>query len=232
MKIINNSTLSLVFAVCLSTQTSGLFAGELSWSGDLTLVSTYVWRGVQQFEGTAVQGTISGRLGQVNAGIWYSNVCFGNGMVMETDPFVSISLPLGKFNTSLGLTAYTYDFKNYNDTASVEFEVYATFATGPFGLALSYVPGQNSMDAYALNSTYWLQFSAAQSWKELNLSAQVEYGNYSSRFVDISRQTAVGDLVLSVTRAFSENLAVGWNVFIPFDPDMKTLYWIKLSYTF
>jgi len=230
--MLRKTSLFLMFAICLSTQTSAVFAGDLSWTGDVTLVSTYVWRGVQQFEGTAAQGTITGTLGKVNAGFWYSNVCFGNGMIMETDPFVSVSLPLGKLSTSLGLTAYTYDFKNYNDTASVEFEAFATLGAGPFGLSLFYVPGQNSMDAYSLNSCYWLQFSAAKFWKELNLSAQVEYGTYSSRFVDASRTSAVSDLVLSANKTYNDHLAVGWNAVLPFDSDMKALYWLKISYTF
>ncbi len=225
-------SLSLMFAICLSAQTSTLFAGELSWSGDVSLVSTYVWRGVQQFEGTAAQGSVTGTLGKVNAGLWYSNVVFGNGMVMETDPFVSVFLPIGKLSTSLGLTVYTYDFNNYNDTAGVEFEAFATLSTGPFGLSLFYVPGQSSMDAYSLSSCYWLQFSAAKSWKELNLSAQMEYGTYSSRFVDASRTTALGNLVLSANKVFYDHFTVGWNAVLPFYSDMKALYWLKISYIF
>jgi uncharacterized protein (TIGR02001 family) len=203
MKKLSKSILTLMFAGCFLFQSRALVAGELSWSGDVTLVSTYIWRGVQQFEGTAAQGTITGSFGKVNAGLWYSSVCFGNGMVMETDPFVSLSLPLSKLNTSFGLTASAYDFKDYNDTANVEFEVFATILAGPFGLAFFCVPNQGSMDAYALSSTYWLQFSAAKSWKDLNLSAQAEYGNYSSRFVNANRTAPVGDLVLSANQRFS-----------------------------
>jgi uncharacterized protein (TIGR02001 family) len=232
MKILSKSILTLMFAGCFLVQSRALVAGELSWSGDVTLVSTYVWRGVQQFEGTAAQGTITGSFGKVNAGLWYSSIGFGNGMVMETDPFVSLSLPLDKLNTSFGLTAYAYDFKDYNDAANVEFEIFATIGAGPFGLALFCVPNQGSMEAYVLSSTYWLQFSAAKSWKDLNLSAQVEYGNYSSRFVNASRTTPVGDLVFSANKAFSEKLSVGLNALLPLDSDMKTLYWLKITYLF
>jgi hypothetical protein len=105
-------SLSLMFAICLSAQTSTLFAGE-SYHGQGTLVwSRHMYGVVCNNSRVRRSGSVTGTLGKVNAGLWYSNVVFGNGMVMEIDPFVSVFLPIGKLSTSLGLTVYTYDFNN------------------------------------------------------------------------------------------------------------------------
>ena len=61
--------LLILLSLTLSAQ-----AAELSFSGDATLVSTYVWRGVTQFNGAAMQGTGEIGYGILAVGYWISTM--------------------------------------------------------------------------------------------------------------------------------------------------------------
>jgi len=93
--------LALIFAI-------GGSAAELSFSGDASLVSTYVWRGVTQFNGAAMQGTAEFGYGALAVGYWISTM--SGPAAVETDPYIGLTLPTGPIESSVGATVYSYDF--------------------------------------------------------------------------------------------------------------------------
>ena len=109
----------------------GTTFAQLEFSGDVTLVSTYIWRGIKQYNGPALQGTAGAGCGSLSFGLWYSSVNFGDDTEVETDPFIEIALPTGSISTSIGATVYSYDFfETFNDKADYEYEVFGKIGFG------------------------------------------------------------------------------------------------------
>ena len=129
--------LIMILALTMTIQ-----AAELGFSGDATLVSTYVWRGITQFNGAAMQGTAEFSYGALAVGYWISTM--QGGVAVETDPYVGVSLPTGPVETSIGATIYSYHF-----FARQEYTVYEVFASagyGPVRASFYYTPKQNEVD--------------------------------------------------------------------------------------
>lgn len=108
------------------------------------MVSTNFWRGIRQFEGNALQGTVSGNWKCLSFGVWYSGVLFGDGTLMETDPFVNLSFKKGFLSGGVGMTYYSYDFNKWNDYADHEIELAVQAGFSLFDIAFYTVPKQAS----------------------------------------------------------------------------------------
>lgn len=204
-------------------------AQGLVLSGDVSVVSTYVWRGVRQFNGSAVQGTVGGAYGALAFGVWASNVNFGDDTLIETDPFVEIALPTGDLSSSLGLVYYAYDFTSYNDQADGEIELYGTLGYGPAGLGLFYVPSQGSTEEDVSDSFYWITTAVAFPVGDSELSVGYEFGTYSSRFLPEPTEDAMGVFVLGWTKPITESVSASWNYVIPSTSQIDNSLWIGLS---
>ena len=208
--------LCLLFVVLLA---GSLAAAE--FSGDVTGVSTYVWRGVKQFNGVAMQGTASLTTGPVTVGLWTSTM--GGPVEVETDPFVEIGLPTGDLSTAIGATLYSYDF--FAESEYNVYEMYGGLGYGPVGVTLFYTPEQENMD----ESVYWLEFSGGTALLGADVSATLGYGTYSS-----STDGAVTTLLLSAGKSITDNIAVSWNYSIGLsdDDNLENIFFLASSYSF
>ncbi len=209
--------------------TAFVMAGEFSVSGDFTLVSTYFWRGVRQFEGTALQGTVSGNWKCLSLGVWYSSVSFGDETVMETDPFVNFTFNKGAFSGGIGMTCYSYDFNTWNGYADYEIELAVHAGFSPFDIALYTVPKQASTKGDLERSNSWIELSSSVNLLELDWGVVFGYGTYSSRYLEIPKKEAIGNLTFSVDKAVNDQLTVGWHYEIPFNTDLENSLWIDCS---
>ena len=206
---------------------------EVKFSGDVTGVSAYVWRGIKQFDGFAFQGTAGASYKSLSFGVWYSSVNFGpDTPFMETDPFIELSLPTGILSSSIGLTAYSYDFKTYNDQADYEYELFGKVGLGASGLAFYYVPGQKSTQADLQQSAYWIVASTGASARGIDWGLLYEFGTYSSRFLATPIKGAVGEFIVSASKTLGNALTVGWSYSIPTSSQLDNNLYVSVGFSF
>lgn len=201
-------------------------AAELGFSGDATLVSTYVWRGINQFNGAAMQGTAELSYGALAVGYWISTM--QGGVAVETDPYVGVSLPTGPVETSIGATIYSYDF-----FARQEYTVYEIFASagyGPVSASFYYTPKQNEVDGvYVVDeAVYWLELMAGTSVLGADLAATLGLGSYSAASADDS----VTNLLLTAGKSVSDAVAVSWNWNVALSDGLDNTFFMTASYGF
>ena len=206
----------------------GSFSHPLDFSGDVTMVSGYIWRGIRQSDGAEFQGTVIGACKSLSFGIWYSGV----GPSLETDPYVELALPTGALATSIGAAVYSYDFKTFNAGADYEYELYARLGFGAFGLAGFYIPSQGSTEKEPNDSPYWLEVSANKTFLDTEFGLTCGYGTYSSRWLSEPKKEAVGNLVLTTSRIIMENISVSYNYSIGLDSDMDDILFVTAGVSF
>ena len=219
----------IIYLACFGSSYS-----QVSFSGNLSGVSTYVWRGVKANNGPALQADASFSHGIFTLGAWASSVNFGDDVEVETDPYLSFTLPSGDLSTTLGATVYMFDFRTFNDFADAEYELFAQFAYRFIGLDAYFVPSQNSTKEDELRSLYWLELSAAASWMGAELSAAVAYGTYSSRWLpEGPGKDPAGLLVLTVAKPVSEEFSVFWSGSLDaFSSGFENIFYFGGSYSF
>jgi uncharacterized protein (TIGR02001 family) len=211
---------------------TNILQAQLEFSGDVTSVSTYVWRGIKQYNGTALQGTASLSVSMFSFGFWISSVNFGpDGPSIESDPFFEIALPSGDdISTTIGTTIYTYDFfDTFNDDAKHEIEIYGKVGIGSFGAAVFFVPGQSSTKNNLNNSDYWVELSAQTSTVNADFSALLSFGTYSSKYLPEPQKAPVYHLVLSAGKPVMENVSAGMNLSLGLSKELSNLFWIHIS---
>lgn len=216
-------TLVLLSLVLLS---SSVFAQD--FSGDVTAVSAYVWRGILNTTGVEIQGTVSGAYKALSYGIWYSSV--GSGSI-ETDPFVEVALPTGEFESTIGLTMYNYDL-TFEDEASKEFEVYAKAGFKGIGVSAFFVPSQASTEGDDNESNYWIEASYGFSALSTDFGLTYGMGTYSSRWVDEPTKDAVSCLLISASKSISESVSVSYNYSLGLDDYMNDYLYVTLGLSF
>jgi len=98
------SLISLASATLLSAAVS---AQEVSF--DATVATDYVWRGVSQTAGdAALQLGAEVTTGHFYAGVWGSNVDFGDGTDVEMDLYAGFAPSVSGFDLDFGWVRYTY----------------------------------------------------------------------------------------------------------------------------
>lgn len=208
-------------------------AAEIGFSGDATLVSTYVWRGIKQFDGAALQGTGAFSYGPLTAGLWVSS--FSGGIPVETDPYVSVALPTGDIQTSIGAALFSYDFFSKREYSI--YELSATAAYGPFSGSFFFVPKQeftkdNETVQLVPDALYWIELTAGTTFKGADLSATLSYGTYSAFFTTGGAEETAAALLLSAGKSLTENLAVSWNWNLALDDYTDNIFFLKAGYSF
>ncbi len=113
-------------------------ASAIELSGNVALTTDYVWRGISQTDGSpAIQGGFDADLGNgVYAGVWGSNVDFGDDDYGDDDSSANIELDVyagwaGEFNgvgVDVGVIHYAYPTSD-SDTDFTE--VYVGLSMGP-----------------------------------------------------------------------------------------------------
>lgn len=118
---------------------TGAIAGSMS--GNVGAVSDYMFRGVDQSGGAAVQGGVDyGFDFGLYTGLWVSNAFAGGGN--EADAYVGYGLKLGDFDLDGGVIYYGYteDTEQPGSPNTDYAEVYVGGGFGPVALKVFYAP--------------------------------------------------------------------------------------------
>jgi uncharacterized protein (TIGR02001 family) len=141
MKLLKLALCSAVASVSLG---GAAMAQEFAVTGNVGIVSDYVFRGVSQTgEDPAIQGGVDVSSGPFYAGLWASNVDFGTSTDAEVDAYVGVKPEAGGFTFDLAAIYYGYiDSPSSVDEAYWEFKGAVSRPFGPLtvGGALYYSP--------------------------------------------------------------------------------------------
>lgn len=142
-------------------------AAGLSYGADAAMYSKYIWRGVEQSTGSAVQGDVSASIDGLSASAWFSNSYGGvNGFpVTEADFTLDYSGSYDKIGYDIGGLYYTY----LNDSGSNFPEIYAGLSYDAVispSVKVSYTPADS-------NSKY---YKSGDTWIDLGLSGSIPGG--------------------------------------------------------
>ena len=123
---------------------------ECSPSANIAITSDYVFRGISQTqEDPAVQGGFDLECGIIYAGVWGSNVDFGNATSAEFDLYIGIKPTIRSLNFDFGIIAYLYDNPTdeiYEGKIGVSGEVYKGATLG----ATAYIDLENDIQTYEI----------------------------------------------------------------------------------
>lgn len=122
---------------------------------ELSVVSNYLFRGVTQTDGAvAVQGGLEyGHASGFYAGVWASNVDFGDGTSVEFDPYFGFAGEIEGFGYDIGYAYYGYP----DSPSAIDFgEIYGELSYGVFALGLAYtVHSEASDDLFTDGDIYY-----------------------------------------------------------------------------
>ncbi len=183
MKSIKLSLVAALLAVC-STTASADFLSDIETSANVALTTNYVWRGMTQTDDNpAIQGGFDVGYKGLYAGVWGSNIDFGDGV----DSSVEIDLYLGYANDIMGISydigycQYTYpgetDNLNFGEVSvalGYDFDVLSVGAKYYAGVDTN--DADHSDDDWKPQNAYELSTSVPLPW---GLSADAMFGQYN-----------------------------------------------------
>ena len=113
-------------------------------SANVAFASDYVWRGMTQSDGPAIQGGFDFEAESgFYAGIWGSNVNFNDGAGSELDYYFGYGFSVGDLGIDIGYVAFDYP----KNTLGLDFEeIVLGFSLGNFGL--THAMGQDDFTDY------------------------------------------------------------------------------------
>ena len=171
MKLIKLSLAAALLATgILAAETS-----EVGVSANMAMTSNYVWRGMTQSDDSpAIQGGFDLDYKGAYAGVWASNINFGDAEAsLEADFYVGYANEISSFSYDVGYNQYTYP----NDTDALNFgEAYAK---------LGY-----DFEVASVGAAYYLgvetdTFDAPDAWElsvsaplPMDFSVDATYGDY------------------------------------------------------
>ena len=127
--------------VIMSLASVSSYAGV---SANVSFTTDYIWRGMTQSDGPAVQGGFDYEADSgFYAGFWGSNVNFNNGNGQELDYYAGYGFSLGDVGVDVGYI--TYDYPDSDPDLKFE-EIYIGFSFGDLGL--TYASGQDEAPDY------------------------------------------------------------------------------------
>ena len=154
-------------------------AAGVTYGADVGMVSKYIWRGVQQSPGSAVQGDVSASTGGLTASAWFSNSYDGvNGFpVVEADWTLDYSGSYDNVGYDIGGLYYTY----LNDSGSNFPEVYAGLSYSALispSVKVSYTAADSNSKWYLTGDT-WIDLGASGSIPGgVSLSGTVSFAHW------------------------------------------------------
>jgi len=165
MKILKTALLAATAALAVTSVAQA--ADGPTFSTNVGVASDYVFRGVSQTNGDPeIFGGVDVAAGQAYAGVWLSNVDFGDSTKVEYDTYAGVKPEIAGFNLDLGVIYYGYtNTPNGAKYGYGEVKAAATRAIGKttVGAAYYYSPDFFGADktatyvelngAYAVNDT-------------------------------------------------------------------------------
>ena len=117
-------------------------------SANVSFASDYVWRGMTQSDGPAIQGGFDFEAESgFYAGIWGSNVNFNNGAGSELDLYLGYGFEVGSVGVDVGYISYEY----IDSTPDATFdETYLGLSFGDFGVSFAFGDYDYTEVSYAL----------------------------------------------------------------------------------
>ena len=113
-------------------------------SANVSFASDYIWRGMTQSDGPAIQGGFDyAAENGFYAGIWGSNVNFNDGAGSELDYYFGYGFTAGSIGVDIGYLAYDYP---KNETGLDFEEIYVGLSMGDLGLL--FAMGQDGAPDY------------------------------------------------------------------------------------
>ena len=113
-------------------------------SANVSFASDYIWRGMTQSDGPAIQGGFDyAAENGFYAGIWGSNVNFNDGAGSELDYYFGYGFDAGSIGVDIGYLAYDYP---KNETGLDFEEIYVGLSMGDLGLL--FAMGQDGAPDY------------------------------------------------------------------------------------
>ena len=197
MKSIKLSLVAALLTVGVTTLSAD-FLSEVETSANVALTSNYVWRGMTQTDDRpAIQGGFDLGYKGVYAGVWGSNIDFGD----DYDTSVEIDLYVGYANEISGLTydinycQYTYpgetDELNFGEaslTLGYDLEVVALSAKYYVGVDTNDVTN-DSVDGWKPENGWEVGASVPLPW---TMSLDATYGDYGSGENSVGEYYSVG----------------------------------------
>ena len=177
-------------------------------SANVRFASDYIWRGMTQSDGPAIQGGFDfAAESGFYAGLWGSNVNFNDGAGSELDYYFGYGFEAGNIGVDIGYLAYDYP-KNETD---LDFEeIYLGLSMGDLGLL--FAMGQDGAPDYTEVSygigAVSLSYGQYDDYGDnLSISYGFGYGSYDCAltYSDFSDDGYGGDedaLVFSVSASF------------------------------
>jgi len=175
-------TLTILMGLGFTATVTPAQASDLEVSGDMGIVSQYVWRGVTQTTGkTAIQGDLGIATGGLSASVWFSNAYqspapqFEGRDVVEFDWTLDYSNSFGDsgLDYSVGTIGYTYLY----DSGSNFPEIYAGLSYGPVSVTAYYNVKDSFNKAYLKGDT-WVDIGLSTSIKSFDISGSISYANW------------------------------------------------------
>ncbi len=133
---------------------SSFYATAIDYSGSATLTNDYIWRGMSQGQGNAIQ--VGGEVESHGAylGVWTSNVDFDDTN-RETDYYAGYSFPLWADHISADFGYIEYDY----DNSVYDFEeFYGSVELVDIGLELFYAQTTGEAADDFANATWTVPF--------------------------------------------------------------------------
>lgn len=187
------------FAAPASAQT------DVDLSYNIGVTSDYVFRGfTQTMEDPAIQGGLDLTAGSFYAGVWASNVDFGDSTDAEIDGYLGFRGEAVGFGYDVGLIGYGY----VNDPAA------SGYAYGEAKVAVSRAFGPGTVGVAAYYSPDFFGIDEEALYYELNVAAAVAD--------NITISAAVGEQKLDVSDDYTTwNLGATWGFWGPLALDVR-----------
>ncbi len=203
-------------------------SAQVNYHARIDGVTTYVWRGIKQFNGAALQMEFSADYRNFTVGFWASSLGESSGSEIETDPFIQINVPLGKAEVVFGTTLYSYDFfKALNTSTVFEAELFAGVQVSFVNVKFFFEPFQPATRQDLPPWNYWSELEIKREWHGFVVQNVLALGTYSSRF--LKKEQAVSVWRLSILRYLTQNLQISWNYSHGF-AGLERVFWLGVHY--
>ncbi len=138
--------LKTLSALCLAASTLAMTSTAMAWesadgahstSGSVAFSSEYIWRGISQTDGDpAISGSLDyGHSSGLYAGVWGSNVDYGDDASAEFDIYLGYANEFGEsgIGYDVGVLRYMFPGEDYNFN-----EVYGSLSYSIFSAGVAY----------------------------------------------------------------------------------------------